>query len=157
MRLHLVTEGDESGIDLTRTMFREYADGLGVDLCFQDFDQELAELPGKYRQPEGILVLLFQGDRPAACGAVRPLSEPGDCEMKRLYVRDDFRGTGYGRILAQRLIDFARDAGYKTMRLDTLRRLGPALKLYRSLGFTETSEYTPNPEEDVVYMELSLA
>lgn len=135
-----------------RTLFREYQHGLGVDLCFQGFEEELAKLPGVYSRPLGCLLLAEGPDgAPAACIALKPL-EPGTCEIKRLYVRDSARGSGLGRTLVNRLLEEAKAIGYKRMKLDTLARLEPALKLYESLGFVRTQAYNVNPESDVVYM-----
>ena len=120
-------------LDLTRTLFREYQAELGVDLCFQGFERELAELPGNYAAPVGRLLLAFEHVEPAGCVALRPFDLKRG-EMKRLYVRPAFRGRGLGRELAVKIIDEARAAGYHEMVLDTLDTLKPAIELYRSLG-----------------------
>lgn len=143
---HIQTIGD---------LFREYEQFLQVDLCFQQFEEELAGLPGKYAAPHGALLLAMADGRAAGCVAMRPLAE-GVCEMKRLYVRPASLGKGVGRRLAQTVIEQARTAGYARMCLDTLEKLKPALALYHSLGFVERSAYYENPLPGVVYLELAL-
>jgi putative acetyltransferase len=148
----------ESGPTLAyiRDLFLEYAQSLHFSLCFQNFDQELENLPGVYAPPRGRLILCEAGNQPAGCVAMKPLAQE-ICEMKRLFVRPEFRGMGLGVELARRVIDDARAIGYEFMRLDTLR--GPmdnAIALYRSLGFQEIPPYYHNPIENAVYMELRL-
>jgi ribosomal protein S18 acetylase RimI-like enzyme len=134
----------------------EYAAWLGFSLCFQGFDQELAALPDKYASPSGRLPLARCDDVVVGSGALRPL-EPGTCEMKRLYVRPEFRGRQLGLKLAQRLIDEARLIGYDFMRLDTVPKpMADANRLYRSLGFYEIAAYYNNPQPEVSYLELRL-
>jgi ribosomal protein S18 acetylase RimI-like enzyme len=139
-----------------RVLFREYAAGLGVDLCFQGFEAELERLPEMYGAPQGCLVLARAGERLVGCGALRRLDAGEVCEMKRLYVRAEARGTGLGRILAESVIAKGRSLGYAVMRLDTLAHMTAARRLYRSLGFVETAAYYDNPLPNVVYMELDL-
>jgi len=138
-----------------RALFQEYAAESKIDLCFQNFEAELAGLPGSYTPPTGRLLLAFADSQAAGCGALREFA-PGICEMKRLYVRPAFRGRGIGKALAARVIEEARACCYDRMRLDTLSRMIAAVTLYESLGFQRIEAYRPNPLEDVVYMELKL-
>lgn len=140
-----------------RALFLEYADQLEHDLCFQRFDQELADLPGAYAPPTGCLLLARDGADWAGCVAVRSLQGSREvCEMKRLYVRPRYRRTGLGRQLARRIIATARTLGYQRMVLDTLATMAPARTLYESLGFRETTAYYDNPLDGVKYYELDL-
>jgi len=139
-----------------RELFLEYAQSLGFSLCFQSFDQELAELPGDYAAPEGRLLLATCEGQSAGCVALHKLDHE-ICEMKRLYVRPEFRGKGLGKILAERIIGEAHQIGYKQLRLDTVEPLmRTAVKMYRTLGFREIAPYRPNPIEGALYMEISL-
>jgi GNAT superfamily N-acetyltransferase len=143
-------------LPIVRALFLEYAASLGFDLCFQNFEHELADLPGDYGRPAGRLLLARVARDVAGCVAVHQLAS-GICEMKRLYVRPAFRGSGVGRLLAQAAIDEARNAGYRAMRLDSIEPLmSAAIALYRALGFREIPAYRPNPIAGAVYMELSL-
>ncbi len=143
-------------IEQARELFLEYAQSLNFSLCFQSFDQELAELPGKYAPPDGRLLLAFLGEKLIGCVALRKL-EPGICEMKRLYVRPTARGTGAGKALAERIIAEARAIGYGRMRLDTVSgMMDKAISLYRALGFREISPYANHPVAGTLFMELTL-
>jgi ribosomal protein S18 acetylase RimI-like enzyme len=138
-------------------LFREYASGLGVDLGYQGFEAELGALPGAYAPPEGALLLaLSQAGDAVGCVAVRKLDEPAACEMKRLYIRREARGLGIGRALAVTAIDAATQAGYRTMRLDTLPTMRTAQSLYRNLGFEATPAYYDSPVSGTIFMRKSL-
>ena len=139
-----------------RELFLEYAQSLGFSLCFQNFDKELAGLPGDYAPPEGRLLLVEYEGQLAACVALHKL-DAGICEMKRLYLRPQFRGKGLGRALAERIIAEARQVGYQRMRLDTVEPvMKDAVEMYRKLGFKEIPPYRANPIAGAMYMELSL-
>lgn len=154
--IEFIEAGTPEQLAQARRLFVEYADALGIDLCFQNFEQELASLPGAYAQPAGRLLLAVYQGEVAGCVALRPL-EAQACEMKRLYVRPRWRGHRVGIELAQRIIEEARLAGYKQMRLDTLPSMRDAIRLYRSLGFKEIEPYYANPVEGALFMELSLS
>lgn len=138
-------------------LFREYAEWLGVDLGFQDFEAELASLPGKYTRPGGCALLAQDADGQVhGCVAMRPLKDD-ICEMKRLYLRPEARGTGLGRKLADAVIAAARQAGYRHMVLDTLDHMQGALRLYDRLGFRPVDPYYHNPVPGAVYLGLDLS
>lgn len=156
-------------IDQVRTLFREYAASLGFDLCFQGFESELAGLPGEYASPHGALLLATVGQAAAGCVGLRPLLDPADdaareakyeyCEMKRLYVRPEFRGRVLGHKLVERVIAEAEAAGrgYRWMRLDTIgHQMVAAVALYRKFGFYEIAPYRHNPIPGALYMERQL-
>ena len=151
------TATTEADLDTIRVLFRNYAEELGIDLCFQDFQEELDTLPGSYAPPQGT-ILLAENEQGTAtgCVALKPLEPPAICEMKRLYVIPKYRGHGLGRRLAIRILEAAQSRNYTTMRLDTLDSLHAALALYRDLGFKETTAYYTNPLPNVIYMEKEL-
>lgn len=153
MKIITVTNGEH--VDQARALMRKYAAELAIDLCFQDFERELRELPGAYTPPEGALLLGLSQGQAAGCVAMRKLEER-ICEMKRLYVRPPFRGQGAGRALAVAVINAARIAGHERMRLDTLGSMTAAIALYEALGFTRIEPYRYNPSPDAVFMELVL-
>lgn len=143
----------------TAEIFREYAIGLGVDLCFQDFDAELADLPGEYGAPRGALLLAKVDGAMAGCCALRPLDSSdyaNAAEMKRLYVRSDYRGLGLGRQLAEAILDTARIAGYDSVLLDTLDEMEVARAMYEDLGFKEIPPYYHNPLSGAHYLKVDL-
>ena len=142
---------EETDVVRVRSLLREYGEGLGVDLSFQDFERELAELPGDY---ERLLVARVEGEA-AGCVALRPLGDRV-CEMKRLFVRPAYRGHGLGRTLAEAVIGAARELGYERMRLDTLPSMGNAIALYESLGFRDVEPYRFNPIPGSRFLELTL-
>jgi ribosomal protein S18 acetylase RimI-like enzyme len=146
---------DALAIEACRALFVEYQQGLGVSLCFQDFDQELAALPGSYARPRGRLFLVHVAGEPAACAALRPLGDH-DAEMKRLYVRSKFRGMGIGAALARRVIDDARAMRYVSLKLDTLPSMHEAQALYARLGFVDVPPYNDNPIRGTRFMSLDL-
>ena len=139
-----------------RELFQEYAQSLGVNLCFQNFEQELAGLPGHYAPPDGRLLLAEYDGQLAGCVALHKWDD-GICEMKRLYLRPSFRGKGLGRAIAEKIIAEASSIGYQRMRLDTIEPLmKDAVEMYRKLGFREIAPYRPNPIAGAMYMELQL-
>jgi GNAT superfamily N-acetyltransferase len=153
----LVAAHTAEHFEVGRLLFSNYAAELGVDLCFQNFNAELDHLATMYGPPSGRLILAYVGSSPVGCVGVRALASTANtCEMKRLYVRRDARGSGLGRSLAVRSIDSARELGYTRMVLDTLRSMTAAHALYEDLGFRMTDAYYPNPNQDVRYLELML-
>lgn len=142
-------------LDMIRAMFQEYQEWLGLDLCFQGFQTELATLPGEYAPPRGRLWYVQSGGEAVGCIALKPISETV-AEMKRLYLREAYRGRGLGRFVVERLLAEARSLGYRHVRLDTLPQMGAAIGLYRVLGFREIEPYRHNPVPGALYMELEL-
>ena len=152
----IVPAASAGDVDEVRALFREYEQSLGVSLCFQGFDAELASLPGVYAPPRGrLLIARDDAGRAAGCVALRPLGD-GVCEMKRLYLRASLRGTGAGRTMAARIMDEARAIGYRTMRLDTLPTMRAAIALYETLGFRRIAPYYDNPVPGAIFMERGL-
>ena len=143
-------------IEQARALFLEYANSLGFSLCFQNFDEELAGLPGDYAPPDGRLLLAEYDHQLAGCVALHRF-DATSCEMKRLYIRSHFRGLGLGRTLAERILSEARNIGFQHIRLDTVAGvMEDAIALYRRLGFREIEPYRPNPIAGALYMELEL-
>lgn len=153
--IRIISAQKEDHYQKARYLFRQYADSLDFDLEFQGFSEELATLPGKYAIPEGCILLAEDSGQFVGCVALRPLEEK-ICEMKRLFVRSDYRGRGIGRMLACSVIDKAREIGYEKMRLDTVATMKEARTLYYSLEFRNIKAYRYNPIDDSSYMELEL-
>ncbi len=155
--LHLEPAATSEQIQLARTLFQEYGESLGFSLCFQNFDKELAGLPGDYAPPKGRLLIAYLDADAAGCVALHQF-EPGIGEMKRLYVRPAFRGKRVGLALANAIIEAARQIGYERMRLDTVpSEMADAVKMYQRLGFHEIAPYRANPQPGTLYLELDLA
>ncbi len=157
--IQLLSPRFPADLDALRALFREYAQGLGVDLCFQQFDQELAGLPGEYAPPRGALLMALVDGAVAGCCGLRPLDSsdyPNAAEMKRLYVRKAFRGFGLGRQLAEAALDAAREAGYASVLLDTLDDMEAARALYEDLGFEAIPPYYHNPIPGAHYLKVDL-
>lgn len=156
IRFEIVTSETPKNIELARGIFREYEGWLGLDLCFQGFEAELAGLPGKYSPPAGRLILAFVDDELAGSVALRPLDER-TCEMKRLFVRPEFQGIGLGSRLIDSVITAAKEIGYERLRLDTFPpKMGKAVGLYEARGFREIEPYYDNPNVETLFMELDL-
>jgi len=157
-KLYTIIEvvNEKSSIDIIKQLFQEYAQSLNFSLSFQNFQKELDELPGAYSPPKGLLLLALAENKPAGCVALKPL-EDKFCEMKRLYVRPEFRGLGIGKGLAIHLISRAKALAYHKMRLDTISTMKEALTLYQSLGFYEILPYYNNPVQGAHYLELKLS
>ena len=154
--LHIEQAQSMEQIALARTLFQEYGVSLGFSLCFQNFDKELAGLPGDYAPPKGRLLIAYMDSQAAGCVALHEF-EPGISEMKRLYVRPAFRGKRVGLALANAIIEAARAIGYEKMRLDTVpSEMADAVKMYGRLGFNEITPYRANPQPGTLYMELNL-
>lgn len=157
--LDIVSGLSAADCGLVRALFEEYQRSLGIDLCFQNFEAELRGLPGDYAPPLGDLLLAYVNGEAAGCCAFRPLHNadyPNACEMKRLYVRPAFRGLGLGRLLAERTLVLAHQAGYNDMLLDTLSDMEAARSLYQELGFVEVPPYYHNPLQGAHYLKVSL-
>lgn len=149
----------DADVACVRALFLDYQADLGIDLCFQDFQQEIDQLPGAYAEPSGLIVLATLDDAPAGCCAFRPLvttDHPNACEMKRLFVRPAYRGFGLGRLLAEHVLTQAQLAGYTNMLLDTLSDMEAARALYQELGFVEVPPYYHNPLPGAHYLKVAL-
>lgn len=156
IRFEIVTSETPKNIELARGIFREYEAWLGLDLCFQGFEAELAGLPGKYSLPAGRLILAFADEDLAGSVALRPLDKR-TCEMKRLFVRPEFQGIGLGSRLIDSVISAAKEIGYERLRLDTFPpKMGKAVGLYEARGFREIEPYYDNPNAETLFMELDL-
>jgi len=157
--IHIVPITQSADLQAVRDLFEEYARSLDISLCFQDFDTELANLPGEYAPPHGALLGALTGNQWMGCCALRALDStdyPNACEMKRLYVRPAFRGLGVGRLLAEAILDAARSDGYDCVLLDTLSDMESARALYEDLGFEEIPPYYHNPIEGAHYLRARL-
>ena len=156
MKIEIVQAAAPEHIEQAQKLFREYEAWFGMNLCFQNFDEEVANLPGKYAAPTGRLLLAFADEKLAGCIALRKL-EDGVCEMKRLFVREGFRGRKLGNIMIEKLIEEARTIGYEKVRLDTFPpKMAKAVELYESHGFHEIPPYYHNPYGEALYMEKDL-
>ena len=158
-RIGIEASNDSTDMEPVRDIFRDYAAELGVDLCFQDFESELAGLPGDYAAPRGTLLTARVDGELAGCCAIRPLDSvnyPNACEMKRLYARPPFRGLGLGRGLVELAMEFALSAGYECVLLDTLSEMEAARALYEDLGFEEIPPYYHNPISGAHYLRAQL-
>jgi GNAT superfamily N-acetyltransferase len=153
--MRIIPADSQNDLNEARELFQEYAKSLGFDLSFQDFHKEMAKLPGDYAPPLGCLLLFMYESKIAGCVALRNMGK-GVCEMKRLYVRPEFRGKGFGNMLARAVIQEARRIGYKLMRLDTVPFMKEAISLYHTLGFKDIEPYRYNPIEGAMFMELKL-
>ncbi len=153
MKIIPVTSSEQ--VEIAKDLFKEYAASLNFNLCFQNFDKELAELPGGYSPPSGLLLLAEYENKTAGCAALRKINDEM-CEMKRLYVKPEFRGKGIGKFLAENVIEEARRIGYEKMRLDTLPIMKEAISMYKRFGFKEIPSYRYNPEPGALFMELEL-
>lgn len=153
--LELIKVKDKEHLAVVRKLFLEYAESLGFSLCFQDFDKELAALPGEYAPPTGCLILAVADSKPNGCVALHKLEE-GICEMKRLYIKPGFRGKGFGKLLVNVVLEEAKKIGYAKMRLDTVPQMKEAINLYRQIGFKEIEPYRKNPIDGALYMEMDL-
>lgn len=154
--LRITQATTHSDIEQARELFNEYEASLGISLCFQNFAQELANLPGEYAPPRGRLLIAREFDQLVGCVALRPVG-PTRCEMKRLFLRPAYRSRGLGRVLVEAIIEEARKIGYTHMRLDTMTdRMGRAVEIYKSVGFVEIEPYYDSPVDTTKFMELDL-
>lgn len=153
--MRIIYAATEQQISRCRQLFLDYSSSLSFSLCFQNFEKELASLPGEYAPPFGVLLLAELDSKLVGCAGLRKIDD-NTCEMKRLYIEPDYRGRGIGKLLVESLIHKARETGYIKMRLDTINTMNEAVSLYRSFGFTETEPYRYNPIEGVLFMEMDL-
>jgi len=153
--IQIVQAASHEQIGNVRDLFIEYAHSLNVSLCFENLDKEVNELPGVYAPPRGSLLLAADGEKIAGCVALKKVDDRV-CEMKRLYVRAEFRGRGIGKRLAMQIVDEAREIGYERLRLDTLPSMKEAISLYRSLGFEEIPAYRELPVPGALFMQVKL-
>lgn len=153
--LKLIIAENEAHFEDGKKLFREYAASLSIDLAFQRFEEELDTVQDQYGPPSGALVLAYAGERAVGCACVRSKGA-GIAELKRMYVKPEFRGHQLGKLLLERSVSIARDLGYEKLRLDTLASMTGARKLYESFGFGTIPAYYANPHEDAIYMEKAL-
>ena len=151
----LITKLKHENIEDAQALLREYEVFIGIDLCFQNFKEEVASLPGNYAPPEGSFLVAYVGKKPAGCVALRRNLE-GICEMKRLFVREEFQGLGLGKRLVEEIIEEGRNLGYSYLRLDTLPSMNKAQQIYEDYGFYDIEPYIYHPQEGTRYMELKL-
>jgi ribosomal protein S18 acetylase RimI-like enzyme len=154
-KIKIMQVESEEQLAYIRELFKEYAESLGFDLDFQNFEKEFSELPGEYAPPYGCLLLALYGEKIAGCIALRKFNT-GICEMKRLYVRPEFRGKGIGKRLSTTIIKKAREIGYRVMRIDTIPTMTEANTLYKMLGFKKIAPYRYNPIQGALFFELQL-
>jgi ribosomal protein S18 acetylase RimI-like enzyme len=153
--MNIITLNNKNDMEHVRALFLEYAESLPFKLDFQNFEQELDDLPGKYKEPSGCIMVAFIDEEAVGCIAIREI-ENNICEMKRLYVKSKYRGVGMGKKLVDESIKKAKEKGYKYMKLDTLASMKGAVSLYRSKGFIDIESYIYNPFEDALFMQLKL-
>ena len=153
--INYITSKTEQDFADAKDLFLEYANSLNFELCFQNFENEISDLPAQYSEPTGCIILCYKDDKPIGCVGLRKFAE-GICEMKRLYLKNEARGKGIGRVLAEKVIEKAKELGYKKMQLDTIETMKEAISLYKSMGFKEISPYRFNPVKGVIYMEIEL-
>ena len=154
-QFHIIEADSESDFRTVRNLFLEYAHWLGVDLSFQDFSEELKTLDVQYKHPLGAVLILKYGEVAVGCIGLRKFSQ-GIGEIKRLFIRGEFRGRGWGKMLVRGILEIARELKYKCLKLDTLADMIPAIELYKSFGFRIVEPYRYNPHQDAVFMELKL-
>lgn len=153
--MHMIRKALAGDLEVVRSLFLEYQAQLGIDLCFQGFHQELADLPGCYDEPRGAIFIACIEARTVGCVGVRPLSATLS-ELKRLYVKDEFKGRGLGKLLCNAAIEFAGTAGYSSLVLDTLPQMMAAKRIYRQMGFMQTAPYYSSPLSGTEYYRIAL-